>query len=84
MAPCANRKVVTAKGSLPVVTRHATKRARRSVMIKRLRCADLSSRYAGADLVTFTASQSFVLVVLRMTETDAERLGHLPGTHVTT
>ena len=84
MAPLADRKVITAKCPLPVVTRHAAQSASRSVVIERLRRSHLKSlSCTGTYVMTIITTQSFVPVVLRMTEANAKSSGHFTGAHVT-
>ena len=54
------------------MTTHATKRARRRVVIEWLRCGDFI-RLPAAHPMTIVAIQAFVAIVLRVTETDSER-----------
>jgi len=85
VAPLATREIVTAKGPLPVVTGNATKRAGRSMVVKRLRCTYLNSlRHAGPDPMTFIAGQSFRLIVLCMAEAHPKCLGVFARADMTT
>jgi hypothetical protein len=54
-------------------------------MIERLRGSNLESLgHAGSHTMTIIATQSFVPVMLRMTEANAKSRGHLARAHVTT
>ena len=77
MTTLASREIVTAKSSLPVMARHATKRAWSSVMIQRLRRCHFVSLRAGTDAMTIVTVQSLVPVVLLMAEADFESASHL-------
>jgi len=85
VAPLASREIITTKSPLPVVTRHATKSARRSMVIKRLwRCYLIWPRRAGSNPMTFVASQSFRLIVLCMAEAEAECRSCFARANITT
>jgi hypothetical protein len=81
VATFAHGKIVATKSSFPVVTRHATERTRRSVMIERLRRAHVSS--ACLDPVTLVTTQPFRAIVFCMTETNTKRGRRLRCTCVT-
>ena len=84
MTTIAYRKVVAAKGTLPVMTTHATKRTSRCVMIKRLRRGHFIRLKSTAYAMTIIATQAFVPIVLRVTETNSEGTGRLARALVTT
>ncbi len=70
MAALANRKIIPAERALAVVTRHATQRPTRRVMIERLRRGDLPPlRHAGPDLMAFIAGY---LLMFHVAEADSE------------
>jgi len=82
VAPRANRKVITAKGPLPAVTRHAAKRAGRSVMIERLRRSHLESlSYAAWQerQVSDVALDDFILERNDLSRIAFFYVGALPG-----
>ena len=84
MTAIAYREVVAAKGTLPVMTTHATKRTSRCVMIKRLRRGHFIRLKSTAYAMTIIATQAFVPIVLRVTETNSEGTGGLTRAVVTT
>jgi hypothetical protein len=74
MTTLARGKVIAAKRPFSVVTRHATKRVWRRVMIEWLRRTHLKSlRDAGSQTMTLATTQSFILVVFRMTKSNSKR-----------
>jgi hypothetical protein len=75
----ARREVVASEGPLPVVTIHAAKRTSRCVVVQWLRCGH---RFF-PNAMTSIASQSFIPIVFRMTETDPKRARHPAGTDKT-
>jgi hypothetical protein len=77
MTTVAYREVVAAEGTLPIMTTHATKRTSRCVMIKGLRRGDFIRLKPTAYAVTIIATQAFVPIVLRVTETNSEGTGRL-------
>ena len=84
MTAIAYREVVAAKGTLPVMTTHAAKGTSRCVMIKRLRRGHFIRLKSTAYAMTIIATQSFVPIVLRVTETNSEGTGRLTRAVVTT
>src|ERR1041385_924845 len=68
-------KIITAKRSLAVVTRHATQSVRRRVMIQRLRSGNLVSRHSYSHAVTFNASETLSLAVFCMTKANCKCRG---------
>lgn len=84
VAPLTSRKVIAAESPLAIVTRHTTERARRSVVIQRLRRGHLKSlRDPSPHTMAIIAIQSFTLVVLRVTEAHAKSRGHFRRTNAT-
>jgi hypothetical protein len=84
MTALTNCEVIATESPLAIVTRHATKSVRSSVMIERLRRSHLKSLcYASSNTMTIITTQAFVLVVLRMIEADLKSGRHLPRAGVT-
>jgi hypothetical protein len=82
VTPFADRKIVTSKGTLAIVTSHATLRARSGVMIQRRRLSDLAAlRHSRSDLMALVTT---FFLVLRMTEPNAKRLRVLGSALVAT
>src|ERR1044072_209917 len=84
MTAVAHREVVAAEGTLPVMTTHATKGTARCVMIKRLRRGHFIRLKSTAHAMTIIATQAFVPIVLRVTETNSEGTSCLTRAVVTT
>jgi hypothetical protein len=85
MASLADQEVIASESFLPVVTRHTTEGSWRSVVIKRQRRTDLKSlRYSRSYPVTFITTQSFLFVVLRMTEANPKGRSRLACSGITT
>ena len=84
MTTCTHREVVVAKGALPVVTAHTTKRTSSRVMIERLWFGDFVLLHSAAHAMTILTTQTLVAIVLGVTEADFERSRHLVWAHVAT
>ncbi len=85
VTPLTHRKVITTKSALSVVARHATKRARRGVVVKRLRSAYLNApRHTRPHAMTFIATQPFGFIVLCMAEADPKSRRRLTRSDKTT
>jgi len=77
MTAAARSEIIAAERSLPIVTGHTTERSGSCMMVQSLRRCHLISRARRPDTMTIVTLQAFVLIVLRMTEIQAEGPGCL-------